>query len=113
MKTQTICRVADLLETQLKEAAENAVIAYQRLKTAESADAELLPLWKKEWERAAAQLEEARVTYVDYVKQDWEGSSYMTESNVTGHAAVKDAARIIQEAKERCAQETQAEEFPL
>ena len=25
MKTQTICRVADLLETQLKEAAENAV----------------------------------------------------------------------------------------
>lgn len=113
MKTQTIRRVADLLEEQLEEAAESAVEAYQRLKTAESADTELLPLWQKEWERAAARLEEARVTYVDYVKQDWEGSSYMTESNVTGHAAVKDAARIIQEAKARYEQEPQAEKLPF
>lgn len=113
MKTQTIRRVADLLEAQLEEAAESAVEAYERLKTEESDDAELLSLWKKEWERAAARLEEARVTYVDYVKQDWEGSSYVTESNVTGHAAIKDAARIIQEAKAKYAQEPQVEKLPF
>ena len=100
-----------MLEEQLEEAAESAVEAYQRLKTAESADTELLPLWKKEWERAAARLEETRVTYVDYVKQDWEGSSYVTEANVAGHAAIKDAARIIQEAKEKYEQESQTDKF--
>lgn len=113
MRTQTIRRMAELLEEQLEEAAKRAVKAYENMKVAENYDNNLLPIWKKEWEQAAARLEEARVTYVDYVKQDWKGSSYVTEANVTGRAAIKDAARIIQEAKAKYAQEPQTKEFPF